>query len=175
MFQYIIKLFKSLNNNSHPGEIAHGVACSLLLGFMPKDNVLWYMIFVFCLFLRINKAAYGIMIIVFSLLAPLLDSIFDIIGYYVLTFPAFENFFSWLLDIPFVAFTNFNNTIVMGSLVSGIILYVPVYWLARLFVKIWRHTLAPKIRNSKIFKLIGKMPLVKKITDMSTKIEELRK
>ena len=54
MFAPIVKLFKSLNTNSHPGEIAHAVAIGMVLGFMPKNNVLWYILFVCFLFIRIN-------------------------------------------------------------------------------------------------------------------------
>lgn len=174
MFSFIIKLFKSLNNNSHPGEIAHGVSCALLLGFLPKDNLLWYIVFIFCAFLRINKSAYGLMIIVFSFIAPFFDNFFDFIGYSVLTFSPFDSFFSFLIDIPFVSYTNFNNTIVMGALICGLVLYFPMYFISRLFVKIWRHTLAPKFKKLKIYKAILKLPLLNKISNLTKKIEDLK-
>lgn len=61
MISYIAKLLKSLNTNSHPGEIAHAVAIGVLLGFMPKDNALWYLLFVFflCTYEQRRLSAYG--------------------------------------------------------------------------------------------------------------------
>ena len=58
MLGYLLNLFKSLNSNSHPGEIAHGAALGVIMGMIPKDNVLWYILFVLFFFIRINKAVY---------------------------------------------------------------------------------------------------------------------
>ena len=75
-----------------------------------------------------------------------------------------------LLDIPFVAFTKFNNTVVMGSLVAGLVLYIPVYIISRLLVKLWRVVLAPKITASKLWVGIKKLPLIEKIISKSQEI-----
>ena len=55
MLKFLVKLLKALNSNSHPGEIAHAVCLGMLLGFLPKNNIFWYVITVFVLFMRINK------------------------------------------------------------------------------------------------------------------------
>ena len=49
MLKWISGFFRELNANSNPAEIAHALALGVLLGFMPKTNALWYMIFVFFL------------------------------------------------------------------------------------------------------------------------------
>lgn len=175
MLNAIINFFKSLNNNSHPGEIAHAVSIGVLLGFLPKDNALWYLLFIFFLFVRINKAVYLLVILGIGSFAFTLDNFFDKIGYAVLTYDKLEPVFATLLEVPFVAFTNFNNTIVMGSLVFGIVAYFPVYILARLFVKLWRSTLAPKISSLKIWKAIKKIPFVEKLFSVSDKISGVTK
>ena len=166
MLNFFIKLFKAINSNSHPGEIAHAVCCGMILGFLPKDNALWYVITVFCLFLRIHKGAFVIFTFLFSLLAPLLDPLFDTIGYWFLTLDFFRPPFSFLLDLPFVGFTKFNNTIVAGSILSSIVLYIPVYWLTRLFIKEWRTFLLPIVRKTKLVKMLSNLPMIKKIGDL---------
>ena len=135
MIRYIVKMFRALNANANPGEIAHAFSIALLLGFLPKNNLLWYILFVFFLFVRINKGAYFLLLILFSMIASAADPIFNSVGYKILTFPALEGTFSALIEIPFVGFTRFNNTIVMGSLICGIILYVPVYIFGRFFAQ----------------------------------------
>ena len=90
MLKFIVKFLKALNSNSHPGEIAHAVCLGMLLGFLPKDNIFWYIITVFVLFMRINKGALVLSTLGFSLLAPLFDSLFDSVGYWFLTLPALE-------------------------------------------------------------------------------------
>ena len=94
-------------------------------------------------------------------------TLFDTIGWWFLNLEKLTPFFSWLLDIPFVGFTKFNNTIVMGSLLASLVLYIPVYWLVRLFLKYWRAFLAPAVRKSKLVVFLSKLPLVVKIGEMS--------
>jgi uncharacterized protein (TIGR03546 family) len=167
MLKFIVKFLKALNSNSHPGEIAHAVCLGMLLGFLPKNNIFWFIITVFVLFMRINKGALVLCTLCFSLLAPLFDPLFDTVGYWFLTLPKLEPVFAWLLDIPFVGFTKFNNTIVMGSLLVSLGLYIPVYWLVRLFLKYWRAFLAPAVRKTKLVAFLSKLPLVVKIGEMS--------
>lgn len=166
MLKEFTDFFKALNNNSHPGEIAHAICTGMLLGFLPKDNVLWFILTIIFLFLRINKGAFLLSTIGFSLLAPVFDPLFDYFGYWVLTFEPITPFFSNLLEIPFLGFTKFNNSIVMGALLSSIILYIPLYFLSRLFLKFWRASLAPIVKKSKIVTILSKIPLIKKINEM---------
>lgn len=169
MLKFIVKLLKALNSNSHPGEIAHAVCLGMLLGFLPKNNIFWYVITVFVLFMRINKGALVLSTLGFSLLAPLFDPLFDNVGYWFLTLPKLEGAFAWLLDIPFVGFTKFNNTIASGSLICGLILYIPLYVIARLFVWLMRNKLVPLLRKTKFVLVLSKIPLVKKIAALAAK------
>ena len=171
MLKFIVKLLKALNSNSHPGEIAHAVCLGMLLGFLPKNNIFWYIITVFVLFMRINKGALVLCTFGFTLLAPLFDSIFDQVGYWFLTQPKLEPTFAWLLDIPFVGFTNFNNTIVSGSLLCGLALYIPLYVIARLLVWLLRNKIVPVLRKTKFIVAISKVPLIKKMVALAAKKE----
>ena len=165
MLKFIVKFLKALNSNSHPGEIAHAVCLGMLLGFLPKNNIFWYIITVFVLFMRINKGALVLSTLGFSLLAPL----FDNVGYWFLTLPALEPTFAWLLDIPFVGFTKFNNSIASGSLLCGLVLYIPLYVIARLLVWLMRNKVVPVLRKTKFIVAISKIPLVKKMAALAAK------
>ena len=170
MISYIVKLLKALNTNSHPGEIAHAVSIGVLLGFMPKDNALWYLLFVLFLFVRVHKGAFLLTVLAASLLARLFDLLFDAIGYAVLTFSPLEPVYAALLDIPFVAFTKFNNTVVAGAVVSSLILYIPVYILIRILIKSWRTHLAPALARSKFMQAFYQIPFISKIAGFFTEV-----
>lgn len=165
MLKFIVKFLKALNSNSHPGEIAHAVSLGLLLGVLPKNNIFWYVITVFVLFMRINKGALVLSTLAFTLLAPIFDTQFDQLGYWFLTLPKLVPFFSKLLDIPFVAYTKFNNTIACGSLLCGLALYIPVYILARVFIWLMRTKIVPVLRKTKLITILSKAKLVRKIAD----------
>ncbi|MBQ0039397.1 MAG: TIGR03546 family protein [Treponema sp.] len=166
MVKFIAKLLGALSNNTRPGAIAHAVSCGILLGFVPKDNLLWYVLFVFILFMNIQRGAYALSILLGAALTVFLDPLFDTVGYSILTIESMKATYASLLNIPFVAFTKLNNTVVMGSLVCGIIAYAPVYGLARVFVWAWRKYLAEKVRKLKIAAVIKNIPLVEKIAGM---------
>ena len=166
MLKFIVRFLKAINSNSHPGEIAHAVCLGMILGFLPKNNALWYVLTVFFLFMRINKGTFAIFTFLFSLLAPALDSLFDTIGWWFLTQEKLTPLFIKLLDIPFVGFTKFNNTIVCGSLLFSLACYIPIYFISRLIIKFWRTKLSPIVRKTKVIVFLSKIPLVKKIGAM---------
>lgn len=168
MLQQIVKFLKALNSNRNPSEIANACCMGLLLGFMPKDNALWFLIFIFFLFVRINKPAYLVFTLLFSQLAWLLDPMFSDVGYKVLTLEQLSGFFGWLLDVPFVGFTKFNNSIVMGSLVISLVLYIPLFILIRLLILLWRKKISPKLGDSALMKAFSKVPLIQKIIDIAS-------
>jgi uncharacterized protein (TIGR03546 family) len=166
MLKFIIRFLKAINSNQHPGEIAHAVCLGMILGFMPKTNALWYILTVFFLFMRINKGTLALSTVLFSLLAPALDPLFDTIGWWFLTQEKLAPAFTWLLDIPFVGFTKFNNTIVSGSLLFSLICYIPVYFISRLIIKLWRTKISYALRKTKLIIFLSKLPLIKKIGAM---------
>lgn len=167
MINSIAKLFKALCSNTDPGALAHAVSCGILLGFVPQDNALWVLLFVFILFMNIQRATYALCLIVGALLGALLDPLFDQVGYWILMQESLEPIFVRLLNIPFVAFTKINNTIVMGSLACGIVAYIPLYVIARVFIHFWRKYAAEKVRELKIVKLLKHIPLIEKIAEFA--------
>ena len=166
MLKAIAKLLGAISSNTRPGAIAHAVSCGVLLGFMPKDNLLWYILFIFILFMNIQRGAYALSILLGAAFTVFLDPLFDSVGYSILTVESMKPYYVSLLDIPFVAFTKFNNTVVMGSFVCGVAAYIPLYVLARLFVWAWRKYLAEKVRKLKIAAVLKNIPLVEKIAGM---------
>ena len=74
-----------------------------------------------------------------------------------------EPLFVALVNTPFVGLTRFNNSVVAGSLAAGLLAYAPAYLLVRLLVRLYRTKLQPKIVNSKAYKVIVNLPVIKQI------------
>lgn len=170
MIKKIVSLFKILNSNSKPGEIANAVCLGILLGVVPKNNLLWYILFIFFSFVRINKTAYFFVTLAVSFLAPGLDGFFDSFGYKILTSDGLSPLFAKLIDIPFVGFTKFNNTIVCGALAFSLLIYIPLFILLVFFVKIWRTKITALWNNSKIGQFFYKLPLAEKFRNASLEL-----
>ena len=170
MLKTLIKMINAFSSNTDPGAIAHAFACGVLLGFMPKGNLLWVLLFVFIFFMRIQRATFSLTVIVAALFAPLLDDVFNSVGYWMLVKESLIPVYTKLLDIPFVAFTKFNNTVVMGSLIIGLACYIPAYVFGRLGIWLWRKYLADAVRRSRIVKLTKQIPLIQKLSSLASKI-----
>ena len=164
MFKPIAKLLKALSSNRDPGAIACAFACGIVLGVMPKDNALWYILFIFIFFMRIQRGAFTLAVIAGSLVAFSLDPVFNQVGYAILSRQDMRAMYARILDIPFVSFTKLNNTIVMGSLACGIAAYIPLYVLSRIFVFVWRRYIGNLMRKIKVLQMIKQIPLVEKIS-----------
>ncbi len=162
MIKKIVAFFKILNSNSKASEVANAVCLGVMLGFIPKNNLLWYILFVFFLFVRINKSAYFVTTLLMSLVAPIADNFFDYFGYKILTSDKLSGFFAKIIEIPFVGFTKINNTMVCGSLAFSLIIYIPVFIFFILFIRLWRTKIASAWNNSKIATFFYKIPLVSK-------------
>lgn len=173
MLQYIYSFFSSLNRNSHPGDIAHGVAMGLFLAIMPKDNLLWPAIFLFTIFVRLNKGAFFLSLIFFGFLTPFLDVLIERMGFWLLSLPFLQSFYAILDRIPFVGLTKFYNTMVAGGVLLGLLQYFPTYFLCRLLVRQYRKNFQPqlaKLTENKTSGILSKLPFLRHLE----KIEDVK-
>ena len=173
MISFIAKLLVALNNNSRPFEIASGISFGLLLALIPAGNLLWIGIFIITFFLKHNISALLLSMGLFRIFISVLDQFLHLIGETLLEWPVLQNIFTLIYNTPFLAYTNFNNTIVMGGFVLGIILWLPVFLLFKVLIKVYRKKLAPKIAESKIIKLLKKVPILSKLGGSIQKITSL--
>ena len=60
---------------------------------------------------------------------------------------------SWF-NAPLVPYTNFNNTVVLGSVVGWLVLFVPIVLVVRSLVVRYRATYGERVRHSKFYKAV---------------------
>ena len=164
MLSFIAKIFIALNSNSRPSELASGIAFGFWLALIPGGNLLWTALFILAFLLKHNLAALLLSMGLFRLVTPLSDALLDRLGALVLENPGLQVFFTELYNTPLVPYSSFNNTVVMGGFLSGLILWIPVYFLFLQFVKAYRKTIAPRLAESKFIKSLKKIPLISKLT-----------
>ena len=84
----------------------------------------------------------------------LLDPLFDRIGMALLLNDAFAPFFTWVVNTPVVSFSRLNNTIVLGSLVSWLVIFLPSIFLFRFLVARYREHVFARLEKLKLFQAI---------------------
>lgn len=164
MVSFFAKIIVALNSNSRPGELASGIAFGFWLALIPGGNLLWVVLFLLAFFLKHNVAVMAVSLGLFRLFIFLFDPILDSLGAAVLEYPALQDLFTSLYGVPLVSYTDFNNTLVMGGFLFGILLWVPIYVLFLSLVKIYRKRIAYKVAESKVIKFLQKIPLIAKLT-----------
>lgn len=144
-------------DSSH--QLALGVAFGLLIGLVPKDSLIPYVIALVAILTRANLLSLGVAGLAFSWLSPLLDSISHRLGQWALTHDSLESTWTTLYQLPMIPWTRFDNTVVMGSLLLGMILCVPSYFASRHLFEKFGSRIAQKLLRTPIAAwLIGSPP-----------------
>jgi uncharacterized protein (TIGR03546 family) len=150
----LFKLIKILNSEKGAVALASGFALGMVLGFVPFNALIVVgLFFIFCLF-RINGGAMFLSWAVFKIIVFPLDPLFDRFGYWLLTgVPQLRPLWIQLYNTPIVPWTKFNNTIVAGSLVAGLLLFVPAIFLFKKLIEKYRESVVRRITQSKWMQL----------------------
>lgn len=127
MLGQITKLIKAFNSDIAPEQISLGIAFAMVAGFTPLFSLHNLLVLLLVCILRVNGAAFMAGLGLFSALAFLLDPLFHQLGLYLLRMDALNGLWVMMYNSTLWRIENFNNTIVMGSLVFSLILFVPAY------------------------------------------------
>jgi uncharacterized protein (TIGR03546 family) len=154
LLKLIQSIIKTLHSDGTPGQVAAGIALGAVLGLTPLMNV--HNLIVFSLIVLLNVSFGGGMLgwALFVPLGFLLDPIFHWIGERLLLAPWLRPVWTDWYNTPLVPYTNFNNTVVLGSFVSWLVLAVPIFFAARYGVARYRATIGERVRQSKFYKAI---------------------
>jgi uncharacterized protein (TIGR03546 family) len=130
------------------------MALGAALGLTPLMNV--HNLLVFSLMLILN-VSFGGGMLGWALFVPLgfiLDPVFHAIGLQLLEAPSLRELWTSMFNTPLVPYTNFNNTVVLGSVVGWLALAVPIFFAARWAVARYRATIGARVQQSKFYKAI---------------------
>lgn len=153
--EILAKLFKILRAEDTPNQIASGFFLGMIIGLTPFLTVHNFIIIILICILKVNIGSAVFSFIIFSGLAYLFDPLFHSLGYYVLVDLEFlRGFFITLYNIPIIALSRYNNTVVMGSLVVSIILILPVFFFMKFFVSYYREHIDAKLQKLKIVQIV---------------------
>ena len=155
LLKLLRSLVKTLHSDGSPAQIAWGVALGAALGLTPIANAHNLLVLLLLAVLNVSFAAGMLAWAVFVPVGFMLDPIFDRVGRWLLVDVAsLRGLWTTWDNIPGLALTNFNNTIVLGSVVVWLALLVPLFFAARIGVLRYRATIGERVRNSRYYKLL---------------------
>jgi uncharacterized protein (TIGR03546 family) len=154
MLTSFVKLLKVLNSESEPGQISLAFSFSMIAGFLPFFSLPTALVFLIVFLLRVNLSAFFLGTAFFSALAFLLDPLFHRIGLPLLTMGGLEGLWTAMYNMTFWRIQKFNNSVVMGSFVAALVLFVPLVLLSNYLIRTYRDHVLAWVRKLKIMQII---------------------
>jgi uncharacterized protein (TIGR03546 family) len=154
LLRWLQSLVKALNSEGTPGQVAAGIALGAALGLTPIANAHNMAIVLLALVLNVSLAGFSLGWTVFVPVGFLLDPVFDAIGGALLGAPGLTAFWTGLANLPLVPYTNFNNSVVLGSLVFWTLAWLPIFFLARWAITRYRATLYQRLQKTRFFQTV---------------------
>ena len=152
MLKLIAKFLKVLNSETEPGQISLAFCLALVAGLTPLLSIHNILVLLLVCILRANLAAFLLGVFAFTGVAYLLDPLFNQLGILLLTTGTLQPFWTSLYNLTLFRLANFNNSIVMGSLIFSLILFMPMYFLFNLLIRRYREHLLRWVEKSRLMK-----------------------
>ncbi len=155
LLRLLQRLVKTLNSDGTPGQVALGIAIGSALGLTPLVNLHNLLIIGAVFLFNVSFPAAMLGWIAFAPIGFLFDPWFDAIGNaFLADATSLVPLWTTLYNVPVVPLSNYNNTVVLGSLVGWVVLFAPIFFVARLGVARYRTHVLPRLLNTRIFKFI---------------------
>ncbi|HET6837309.1 MAG TPA: TIGR03546 family protein [Gemmatimonadales bacterium] len=154
LIKLIQSIIKTLHSAGTPGQVAAGMSLGSALGLTPLVNV--HNLVIFSLLVLLNVSFGGGMLgwMLFVPVGFLLDPIFHSIGLSLLESSSLRSLWTSWTNTPLLPYTNFNNTVVLGSFVGWVVLAVPIFFAARYGVARYRATIGERVRQSRFYRAV---------------------
>ena len=165
MIRPIFNLFRALQSNTSPGDLAAGAVMSLYFGLTPLNHT--HVIFLILIFfvVKINRALSILVVPVIKIFYYLgLAHVADFIGTYLLMAPPLGPFWARVTHMPVLAWLDLQYTTVLGGLVLALLLSRQMYLLAYQAVLAYRARFREKVANWRLVKWLHSLTWVQMIT-----------
>lgn len=153
-------LLKALQGGGDPRHAAAGLALGAAWGLVPKGNLFSIIFLLLFFFFRVDKAAALASALIFSGAGHLIDGPAHALGLTLLRAGGLKPLWTWLYGLPIVPWTRFNNTVVLGNLAIGLLLYAPLYWAGHRLVAFYQERCAPVVAQWPLIKFLTGLRLV---------------
>ncbi|MCK4486142.1 MAG: TIGR03546 family protein, partial [Desulfobacterales bacterium] len=150
MLRAIARLLSALNSETEPGQISLAFCFAMIAGLTPLFSLHNLLVLLIVLLLRVNLSTFILGLALFSGIAYLLDPLFHGIGLAVLTAGALEGLWTALYNTTLFRLEKFNNSIVMGSLLFSVVLFVPLYFISNQMIARYREHVLAWVQKSRI-------------------------
>jgi uncharacterized protein (TIGR03546 family) len=119
----LAKLFKALNSDSSPWQLALGFALGMVMGLTPLLGLHSLLLLFIVLFFRVNVTGFLVSWAVFSVLSIPLSMMLSNLGEALLLNEGLQSVWSVLYSSYIGQLSQFYHTLTLGSLLTSIVLF----------------------------------------------------
>jgi uncharacterized protein (TIGR03546 family) len=145
-------LFQTLHSEGSPRQVAAGMMLGAGIGLTPLLSAHNLVLFAAIVLLNVSFGGGMLGMALFTPLGFLLDPLFDKVGLALLDAPGLRGLWTGWYNIPLVPYTNFNNSVTLGSFVVWLAAAVPIYFLSKRGIAHYRATYGARVLNSRFMK-----------------------
>lgn len=154
LLRFLQQLFKALNSDGTPGQVAMGMALGLAFGLTPLVSLHNLLVLAVAMLTTVSFPGVFLGWAIATPLGFALDPLFHQVGMALLTNDALIPLFTWVMNTPVVALSRLNNSIVLGSLVVWLLTLVPAYFVLKLLVTRYRADVYAHVQKWKIVQVV---------------------
>ena len=149
MGHFIFKFLRELNSATSNKMLVLAIVLGLIAGFLPFVNFFTILIFIIVLIFRIPIGLFLASFSFFEFIGYFLDPLFHKTGLFLLKASFLKPIWTFFYNLPLFRWSGFNNTIVMGSLVWGIVLGIILYFILVKLIALYRNKVFEKLKTKK--------------------------
>ncbi|MDQ7005537.1 MAG: TIGR03546 family protein [Ghiorsea sp.] len=154
MIDMLLKLFKALNSNASPWQLAFAIAFGMIVGLSPFYSFHNLLILLIICLVRVNMSAFFLAVMFFTGLAYMIDTQAIKLGESLLTNPDYFTFWTELYQSDFWRLTHYNHTLTLGSLVISLILFIPIAVGSKILIVTYRHRFMAWVNQLKVIEML---------------------
>lgn len=150
MLTLLAKILKVLNSQASPWQIGWAIALGLFAGILPFGLLTLLIILIVCL-LTINLSTF---IVVWGLTSGLMLLLAAPLERLTWQYAQSDSLLALLASSETLQLLQLHHTLTLGAFVSGVLLLLPVAWLAKVLVQQYRSRVMTSIEKWKIMQML---------------------
>jgi len=159
---FIRKLYKVLSSDVSPSAVAFAVAFGVVAGCVPVKSGLALFLLLLIVVLRVNTAtALFAWVLTRLVVVAAFAGSFESVGETLLESESLKGFWTWLLNLPVVAWFGLERYAILGGAVVGALIGAILFFPVRLLVKAYRRYAHEKVSENKFFRWLTKFWVVR--------------
>lgn len=155
MFDFFTKFLKVFNSATKTWQIALAISLGFIMGLTPVSGLQTIVLLFIAFFINIPLGILFFMATNFAFIGYLFDPYFEAFGYYLLTLPELEHFWTALYNSGLARLSYFDNTIVLGSTLLSMVFAIPLFVILVITINRFRPALQSVFNRYKILRMFG--------------------